>query len=70
MEVLPKTLWIGLLEQNQKEEIKRKLYHALKELGEYDEQEIDFIIQDEMDSRICDLEEVIDIYSLELTKIK
>lgn len=70
MESLPKTLWIGLLEQNQKEEIERKLYHALKELGEYDEQEIDFIIQDGMDSRICDLEDVIDIYSLEHTKLK
>jgi hypothetical protein len=70
MEFLPKTLWIGLLEQNQKEEIKSKLYHALKEQGKYDELEIDFIIQDGMDSRICDLENVIDIRSLELTKLQ
>lgn len=70
MEALPKTLWIGLLEQNQKEEIRIKLDHALKELVDHDEQEIDFLIQDGMDSRICDLEDVIDIYSLEHTKLK
>lgn len=69
MEIVDKNLWIGLLEYKQREEINFKLYNALKSTGEYDEQEIDYLLSEGMDSRLSDLDSVIDIHELQLTQI-
>lgn len=64
-----KNIWIGLLDIEQKDEIRNKLYKALQERGITDESEFNFLLAEGMDSRLGDLEEVIDIYNLEHTKI-
>lgn len=64
-----KTMWIGLLEQNEKDEIENYLYDSLKHEGIYAEDEMDFIIRDGMDCRLCDLEEVIDLNELTLIEV-
>lgn len=65
---IPSTTFVRLLNDHQIEEIERAVRKALQEEGLVDELEED--VERALDSRICNLEDTIDIYNLKHTKIK
>lgn len=67
-EKLPKTMHIAVLDDHQRIEIEDKLETALDEM-DYSDIELGEYIERGMEGRLCDLEDVIDIYKLETIEI-
>jgi len=66
-EQINKTMQIWVLDIETKLEVKTLLEKELKKF--FSENELDEYVDRGMDSRLCDLEETIDIYSLNTIKV-
>jgi len=66
-ETVNKTIQVWVLDQETKNEIKELLEKELSKV--FSGNELDEYIENGIDSRLCDLEETIDIYNLKTVKV-
>ena len=68
IETISKTMHIFVLDHETKREIKMMLENELSKY--FSESELDYCIESGLDSRLCDLEEIIDIYDLKTINVR
>lgn len=68
IETISKTMHIFVLDHETKREIKMMLENELSKY--FSESELDYYIESALDSRLCDLEEIIDIYDLKTINVR